>query len=136
MCIRDRKLIRRDISLKAYDENLHLALTGTDNLRTVENFERAAARASERREPPLVVASTLLVPGYVTAEEVGAIALLIASVDPETPYALLAFAPRFAVSDLPCTSASHASDALEAASDAGLTRVRIGNRHLLSRVEA
>jgi pyruvate formate lyase activating enzyme len=122
--------------LKAYDEGLHLALTGADNVRTLDNFERAAARALERRDPPLVVASTLLVPGYVTPEEVGAIALFIASIDPETPYALLAFAPQFAASDLPCTSARHASDALEAAFDAGLSRVHIGNRHLLSLADA
>lgn len=119
--------------LKAYDERLHLALTGTDNQRTLDNFERAASRAPERRDTPLVVASTLLVPGYVTPEEVAAIALFIASVDPETPYALLAFAPQFTASDLPFTSARHASEALEAASDAGLTRVHVGNRHLLSR---
>jgi pyruvate formate lyase activating enzyme len=118
--------------LKAYDEGLHLALTGADNQRTLDNFERAATRASERRETPLVVASTLLVPGYVTPAEVGAIALFIASVDPETPYSLLAFAPQFAASDLPLTSSRHASEALEAASDAGLTRVHLGNEHLLS----
>lgn len=122
--------------LKAYDETLHLALTGADNQRTLDNFERAAERAFERRTPPLVVASTLLVPGYVTPEEIGAIALFIASVDPDTPYALLAFAPQFAASDLDCTSERHAREALEAASDAGLSRVHVGNRHLLSRVEA
>jgi pyruvate formate lyase activating enzyme len=118
--------------LKAFDESLHVALTGASNHRTLENFARAARRARERPEPPLVVASTLLVPGYVDAEEVGRIAEFIAGVDPDTPYALLAFAPQFYMSDLPRTSARHAAAAESAARAAGLTRVRVGNQHLLA----
>jgi hypothetical protein len=34
---------------------------------------------------------------------------------------------------LPCTSVDHAHAALEAAEEAGLTNVRLGNTHLLSR---
>jgi pyruvate formate lyase activating enzyme len=119
------------IDLKAFDSGLHEALTGAGNCRTLANFERAANRAAERPELPLVIASTLLVPGYVTAAEVGRIARFIAGIDPATPYALLAFAPQFAAADLPTTSAAHARAALEAACEAGLTNVRIGNQHLL-----
>jgi pyruvate formate lyase activating enzyme len=119
--------------LKAFDEGLHEALTGASNQRTLENFTRAAARFTERPALPLVVASTLLVPGYVTPDEVGCIARFIADINPHIPYALLGFAPNFYVPDLPCTSVGHAEAALSAARDAGLTNVRIGNRHLLSR---
>ncbi|GAB4544278.1 MAG: radical SAM protein [Anaerolineae bacterium] len=119
--------------LKAFDEGLHMALTGASNHRTLENFARAAARVTERPELPLVVASTLLVPGYITPEEVGRIARFVAAINPHIPYALLGFAPNFYVPDLPRTSVSHAEAALAAARDAGLTNVRIGNRHLLSR---
>jgi len=119
--------------LKAFDEGLHVALTGASNRRTKENFARAAAHFKERPGLPLVVASTLLVPGYVTPEEVGCIARFIADINPHIPYALLGFAPNFYVPDLPCTSVNHAEAALAAAFDAGLTDVRIGNRHLLSR---
>jgi pyruvate formate lyase activating enzyme len=118
--------------LKAYDENLHVVLTGGSNQRTLENFARAARRAGERPEPPLVVASTLLVPGYLEAEEVGRIAGFIAGIDRNIPYALLAFAPHFRMSDLPRTSVAHAMEAETAARRAGLTHVRVGNRHLLS----
>jgi len=79
-----------------------------------------------------VVASTLLVPGYVDAEEVGRIARFIADLDPTIPYALLAFAPHFLMPDLPRTSVRHAEEAEAAARAAGLTNVRVGNRHLLS----
>jgi pyruvate formate lyase activating enzyme len=117
--------------LKAFDEELHQALSGVSNRRTLQNFARAARRSRERPEPPLVVASTLLVPGYVDAHQVGKIARYIASIDPDIPYALLAFAPHFFMDDLPHTSAAQAAAAEEAARDAGLARVRVGNRHLL-----
>jgi pyruvate formate lyase activating enzyme len=119
--------------LKALDENLHLALTGVSNRRTLENFRRAARRIPERPDPPLVVASTLLVPGYVDADEVGRIARFIAENDPGIPYALLGFHPHFFIPDLPRTSVRHAQEAEAAARDAGLSQVRVGNRHLLSR---
>ncbi len=117
--------------LKAWNENLHKALTGISNRRTLENFARAACRTKEREEPPLVVASTLLIPGYVDVEEVRQIAEYIAGIDPDIPYALLAFAPSFFMSDLPCTTVEHAAEAEAAARAAGLKNVRIGNRHLL-----
>jgi pyruvate formate lyase activating enzyme len=119
--------------LKAYDESVHRALTGASNRRTLDNFARAAARFDERPTPPLVVASTLLVPGYVDANEVGRIARFITDLNPAIPYALLGFAPQFLFPDLPRTSVRHAEDAKAAACEAGLTNVRIGNRHLLSR---
>ena len=117
--------------LKAYDETLHLALTGASNRRTLENFARAAARFGERPDPPLVIASTLLVPGYVDAEEVARIARFIARFDPRIPYSLLAFAPHFYLPDVGYTTRRQAEEAEEAARAAGLTRVHIGNRHLL-----
>jgi len=119
--------------LKAFDENLHLALTGTSNRQTLANFARAARRFHERPDPPLVVASTLLVPGYVDADEVTRIAEFISSFSPDIPYALLGFGPNFYMPDLPRTSVRHAEEAEAAARAAGLTNVRIGNRHLLSR---
>jgi len=117
--------------LKAWDRNLHRALTGADNTRTLEHFARAAHRMAERPDPPLMVASTLLVTGYVDAQEVGAIARYIASFDACIPYVLLAFAPNYLMGDLPCTPSQQAEAAEEAARNAGLRFVRIGNRHLL-----
>jgi pyruvate formate lyase activating enzyme len=67
----------------------------------------------------------------VDPDQVGRIAAFIAAIDPDIPYALLAFAPHFCMSDLPYTSASHARQAEAAARAAGLRNVRIGNRHLL-----
>jgi pyruvate formate lyase activating enzyme len=118
--------------LKAYDETLHIVLTGGSNRQTLDNFARAARSFDERPDRPLVVASTLLVPGYVDAEEVGRIAQFIAALNPRIPYALLAFAPQFYMSEGARTSVRHALEAERAAQAAGLLDVRIGNRHLLS----
>jgi pyruvate formate lyase activating enzyme len=117
--------------LKAWDDSLHRALCGTSNKRTFANFEQLSGWTSRRPDPPLLVASTLLVPGYVDAAQVAAIAAFIAKLDPGIPYALLAFHPAHRMSDLPVTSRRQAFDCLAAAEAAGLERVRLGNRHLL-----
>jgi pyruvate formate lyase activating enzyme len=117
--------------LNAWDEALHIALTGATNRRTIANFARAAKELHRRPVPHLLVASTLLVPGYVDEQEVGGIAKFLASLDPQIPYSLLGFHPHFSLSDLPWTPAALAWKCLEAARDAGLSRVKIGNVHLL-----
>lgn len=117
--------------LKAFDPSLHLALCGVDNARTLENFAYAASRISERHEPPPLIASTLLIPGYVEAEEVSRLARFIAGLDASIPYSLLAFYPRHAMRDLPVTSRRQAEECRDAALRAGLKRVHIGNIHLL-----
>jgi pyruvate formate lyase activating enzyme len=117
--------------LKAFDPLLHRALCGVSNTRTLENFAYAASRIPERPDPPPLIASTLLVPGYVEAEEVGRIASFIAGSGRDIPYSLLAFHPQHVMRDLPVTSRRQAEECLAAALDAGLTHVHIGNLHLL-----
>ena len=118
--------------LKAWDEPLHRALCGATNRRTLENFEYLAGWISERTDPPFLVASTLLVPGYVETEQVRRIARFIARLDKTIPYALLAFHPDFEMADLPTTTRQLAGECFSAAEGAGLTHVRLGNRHLLT----
>jgi len=117
--------------LKAWDERIHVALTGRSNRQTLANFRRAAELAGTRQEPPALVASTLLVPGYVGVAEVSKIATFIAGLDRDIPYALLGFLPQFYLHDLPVTSCAHAEAAFAAAKTAGLRRVHIGNWHVL-----
>jgi pyruvate formate lyase activating enzyme len=117
--------------LKAWDENLHKALTGITNRRTLENFRRAGDRIKNRPVPPLLIASTLLVPGYVEEEEVRSLARFIASVNPEIPYGLLAFHPHFYMSDLPFILKSTAERCFQAAREEGVENVRVGNIGLL-----
>jgi pyruvate formate lyase activating enzyme len=118
--------------LKAWDECLHKALTGVSNRRTLENFSRAGEFIGRRKEPPLLIASTLIVPGYIDEQEIRSIAGFVASIDPEIPYSLLAFSPHFYMQDMPLTPGSLARRCLEAAKKKGLNNVRVGNVHLLS----
>ena len=118
--------------LKAWNEQMHIALCGVSNKATLANFSYLASFVDKRPNPPFLVASTLLVPGYVDEKEVRGISRFIASLNPEIPYTLLAFYPQFYMHDLPCTSKSHAQKCKEVAEKEGLCRVRIGNLHLLS----
>ena len=117
--------------LKAWNEGIHHALCGVTNKKTLENFRILSSWTPKRPDPPFLIASTLLVPGYVDEREVGEIADFIAHLNPEIPYSLLAFYPQFYLQDLPTTSRSHALRCKDRAEAAGLKRVNVGNIHLL-----
>jgi len=119
------------IDLKAWNEKLHRILCGTTNEWTLRNIELLSHMASSRKDVPLLVVSTPLIPGYIDEKEVSAIASFLADLDPDTPYSLLAFHPNYLMSDLPTTSNEQAQRCLKAARDAGLRRVNIGNEWLL-----
>jgi pyruvate formate lyase activating enzyme len=101
------------------------------NRQTLENFESLSRFIPQRPDPPFLIASTLLVPGYAEEEEIGAIADFLADLNPEIPYSLLAFYPHFLLKDLPITSRDHAFRCKKRAEESGLTRVHLGNVHLL-----
>jgi pyruvate formate lyase activating enzyme len=119
------------VDLKAWNPQIHRALCGCDNRQVLENFVEMAKVTALRPDPPLLVASTLLVPGYVGEEEVRQLASFIARCNPDIPYTLLAFAPQFYMDDFPTTSREQVEACLEAARQAGLQRVHLGNRHLV-----
>ncbi len=110
--------------LKAWHENLHIALCGVSNKNSLKNFEWLASHCN-------MAASTLLVPFYITSEEVSKIAEFIASVDENIPYSLLAFYPCYKMKDLPYTTRKQAEECYNAAIKAGLKKVNIGNIHLI-----
>ena len=119
--------------LKAYSPAIHMALTGFDNRRVLENFEMVYRKFYDRRRGmPVLAATTLLVPGYVDASEVDAIAGFIASLDDTIPYSLLVFHPDFMMQDLPITPHRQAFEAYRAAKK-HLKHVELGNIHLLYR---
>lgn len=116
--------------LKTYTESLSIALTGFSNKKTLSNFKRAAEILGEGRKKHLV-ASSLMVPGYIDAEEVYLIAKFISRIDPEIPYSLLAFSPHFYFSNMPATSKKQTEECLSAARSAGLKNIKVGNLFLL-----
>ncbi len=118
--------------IKAWNPQIHKALAGCDNGVVLSNFSQLARNwAPLRREPPLVIASTLLVPGYVDEKEVHSIASFIAQMDPHIPYALSVFVPQYHMEDFPITPRAQAEACVHAARKAGLENVRLANRSFL-----
>ena len=78
------------------------------------------------------MASTPLIPDFIGEDEIFGLASFIARINPDIPYAILAFAPQFLMDDSPTTSSDLAQACFRAAKLAGLTRVRLGNEHPLS----
>ncbi|MFW9811004.1 MAG: radical SAM protein [Candidatus Thorarchaeota archaeon] len=116
--------------LKAVTPGIYKALTGISNSVVLRNFRELSA-AKRERDGEFLVASILLVPGYIDLPEVRNLCKFIAECDPSIPTALLGFSPHHAMSDLPRTSRNHAKAALEISKEAGLENVRIGNLGLL-----
>jgi pyruvate formate lyase activating enzyme len=119
------------IDFKAWTPSIYRALTGVNIEPLKKNVIYIAKRIKERPEPPLLVVSTLLVPGYVDILEIEKIAKFLSSLDPDIPYALLAFHPDYLMNDLPPTSRKHALEAMKVAREQGLNNVKIGNIFLL-----
>jgi len=111
---------------------LSIALSGVSNRRAFENFEMIYHEFyNERKDLPVLTATTLLVPGYVDKYEVENIARFIADLDPNIPYSLLVFYPQYEMLDLPITPLRQVKEAYNAAKKY-LKRVYIGNKHLLA----
>lgn len=111
--------------LKAWNENLHILLTGRSNERVKKNFERIAEKF-----PEVLSATTLLVPFYVDKGEIEGIASFIASIDENIPYSLLVFHPDYLLRDLPITPREQVFECFKVAKK-WLRSVNIGNLHLL-----
>lgn len=122
------------IDFKAWSPQVYSALTGVETRHVYiirENIKRVAKRFNERSEPPLLVVSTLLVPGYIDEYEIDGTTKFIANLNPDIPYVFLGFHPDFHLRDLPTTSWSHANKALKIARENGLKRVFLGNVFIL-----
>lgn len=120
------------IDFKAWTPSIYKALTGVDGVERVkENVKLVAEMMDQRPEVPLLVVSTLLVPGYVDEYEVSRIAEYLVEINPNIPYVLLAFHPDHRLRDLPPTSNRHAMNAYRIAKEKGLREVYVGNIFLL-----
>lgn len=117
---------------KCFNPTLSHALSGVSNKRAYENFEMIAQDFyPQRPDPPLLTATTLLVPGYVDAVEIEQITKFIADINPEIPYSLLVFHPNFMMTDLPITSLKQTTECYRVAKE-HLERVHVGNLHMLN----
>lgn len=107
------------VKLLARDAALHRAVTGCSNRRTLAAFQMLA----EDFEASMLAAVTLLIPGYIDAAEVEAIASFIASCNPDISY-LLHPVVTARTDDLPSTSPEQV-ETCRAAAAKYLNRVHI-----------
>ncbi len=75
------------LSIKAVTPRLHRDFTGVDVAPALENFRRLYQAGVHLRSESIVI------PGYIDAEEIGRVAEFIGSVDPDIPYRLDAYIP-------------------------------------------
>ncbi len=106
--------------IMARDPMLHRTLTGRDNRRTLAAFKMLA----DDFDAATLAAATMLVPDYIDADEVAAIASFIASCNPDIPYMLLPPQPDSAAVALP-PSSDEQVEACRAAAAKYLNRVHI-----------
>ncbi|MEN3046850.1 MAG: radical SAM protein [Candidatus Hydrothermales bacterium] len=116
--------------IKAYSKEVYFALTGYDGKKVFENLELAVNYLGDLSSKHLC-ASTLMVPGYIDEYEISGICEFISKLNPSIPYALLAFAPHFEMSDARRNYKSEAYRFYEIVKSKGLKNVRIGNFFLL-----
>ncbi len=117
------------LDINAYDETIHSKLTGVSNTRILK-------LPAELKESGFVLELlSLVIPGWVEADQIGKIATVLASVDAEIPFTILAFFPAYKMIDVPTPNLRQMIDAYNAAKDAGLRKIKLGNVHLFVKTQ-
>ncbi|MGE5310845.1 MAG: radical SAM protein [Nitrospirota bacterium] len=115
------------LDIKAENPERHRRLTACDN-------EWILRLPQEMRKRGFVLeVLSLYIPGVVEAEELGRIAVLLAAVDPQIPFTVLAFFPEYQMRDTRPPNVKEMIRAYEGAKEAGLTQVRLGNLGIFAR---
>jgi len=109
------------LDIKAYDRELYRRLCGADNETVLKAPELIVDMGF------MLEALTVYIPGWVEVEEFKRIAELLASVDPDIPFTVLAFFPAHKLSDVRPPNVLELAKAVAAAREAGLKKVRVGN---------
>jgi len=115
------------LDIKAYDEKVHKNLTGASNKWILRLPSEIFGREFTQE------VSSVYIPGWVETDELRSIAASLAQVDPEIPYAIIAFLPEHQLSHVPPPSFQQMVEAYNAARDSGLKKVRLDNIGLFVR---
>lgn len=109
------------LDIKAFDKETHKKLTGAENQHLLKLPEEII-----KRDFTLEVL-TLFIPGWVEAEEIKKIARLLAGVNKDTYFTILAFFGEHKLKDVPSPSLEQMVEAYQVSREAGLKNVRLGN---------
>ncbi len=117
------------LDIKAYQEDVHRWLTGCSNEWILQLPEEML-----RRNFTLEVLS-LYIPGVVEADQLEAIAKLLAGVDMELPFTILAFFPEYRMKDHRAPTLGEMITAFKVVKGTGLKNVRLGNTGIFAKKE-
>jgi len=101
--------------LKAYNEEVHLALTGASSKPVLRNAEYIGRRAKDR----LWEYRILVIP-EINEDEIKPLTEFIAAIDPSLPVCFLAFRPNFALENHPGATRGLMDSCVETAQGSGL----------------
>jgi pyruvate-formate lyase-activating enzyme len=117
------------LDIKAYHETTHRWLTGASNQWILKLPEQI-----KERDFVLEVLS-LFIPGVVEADQIASIAKVLAQVDVEIPFTILAFFPAYCLKDHRPPTSGEMVLAYELSKEAGLKNIRLGNLGVFARTE-
>jgi pyruvate-formate lyase-activating enzyme len=109
------------LDIKAYDNEVHKKLTGVSNEWVLKLPEEML-----RRDFVLEVLS-LYIPGWVETDQIENIANLLAELDENIPFTILAFFPQHEMKDVTSPTLDQMLSAYDTARAKGLKHVRMGN---------
>jgi pyruvate formate lyase activating enzyme len=109
------------LDIKAYDKKVHRKLTGVTNDSILKLPDEITKRGF------VLEVSSLVIPDWVEADQIGKIAELLVKVDSNIPYAIIAFFPEYKMKETRIPKFQQMIEAFEAAKNAGLKNVRLGN---------
>jgi pyruvate formate lyase activating enzyme len=113
------------LDMKAFDDTIHKKLTGVSNrhiLKAPQNIKDVGF---------ILEVSSLYIPRWVETDQIKKIAELLASVDCEIPFTILAYFPAYKMT-VRSPTLDEMADAYDAAKDAGLQNVKMGNIGIVS----
>ncbi len=117
------------LDIKAYDERVYRRLCDTTNKWILKTPEWILERGF------ILEVLVLYIPGMVEIDQIVKIAKIIADLDEEIPFTILAFFPEYKLRDSRPPTLWEMIAAFYAVKRTGLKRVKLGNCHVFTRTE-
>jgi pyruvate formate lyase activating enzyme len=109
------------LDIKAFKAEVHKKLTGVTNEGILKLPEEMIKRGF------VLEVLTLFIPGWVEVEQIRNIAEIIAGVDKNIPFTILAFFPEYKLKNVPSPNFEQMMKAYDAVKAAGLEYIKLGN---------
>jgi pyruvate formate lyase activating enzyme len=118
------------LDIKAFDPDVHKRLTGVTNEWILQLPEEMIKRNF------VMEVLSLVIPGWVEEDQIGAIAKLISQVNRNIPFTILAFFPEYKMKNIPAPNIEQMLKAYDKARETGLLNIRLGNLGVFAKTES